>query len=1024
MVKLILALKTGGGGGGGGTDSTPNQFTFNDVSGAILSTVYTSNIITITGIDTASPISIVGGSYSKNGGTYTSGLGTVVNGDTIVVRGTSSGVNSTGVDVTLTVGTVSDTFTITTGVGGGGTQTFVAPFTLRNWKNATSPGFHQWSHAFKKGEFPAGTIPTIDGFADADVQFTRCNFHSDGSLRKSTIWGRRATFTSLQTVSSHGYKAIAGSYNNTGTKALSDFSSLNIKMLFSAVTETPAIISESYTIASPYTYTVANASIFDNDHVVARQGNSYYTRVASSPGTFEYTVTTGGLYTFNAANVGTAMTIEYTTRVTRGSGAFTADFNTFAAVPTRCWKYDIGTVTESWKVWGFATDDAGGAPDTDLVIMFYVTLIKDGAGTIVDHKIAPRIGLFRYNSTTKKRLNYIAKLNVNGIDQYTYTAPALQTIIGTPISGLENNYHSSWMAVRTDNDANEAVPMWVTQIPTLNMKPDIAYLKETGYMPPINPNINPPGINSEYTINPYTPFSHTIFNSQGDATGASAGRAMLPFGAHDVHLFGKMIAGTVTENDYRYQRVCALSAHGLMHHMLSGATRQRPASAGCPGGDASPDIAMSTIPQLLSRTGTAVPGATAGASFTADGLPASTNAYSTSDSNYGALNDASLDWTNGGDAAHLYTYVFGNAFLEGEYYNEECLKEIANNACIRYNGSGINNLGYTNIPNYTQKDWAYGGICQLNPSSGNTPRKFGAAFSAFFQAYLLNGSNEIDYNYWNTAFAQQVEYITQTYAILPADQLAAGVLSAFNFGITKLWMQIFPQQAMCIAYKVTGLSIFYDYANFMTNINREFSVDREVTLGDYETVVTNNSDIPWHPSTNPFLTTSHFRTGSLNAHVTASTDVVRWDFIDSSPVIYYMENGDSIYPIRIGEDDFGAIPAPFVAATPYYIINRDGTTFGITSQLSVTPGGSPINFTSDTSFHFSLYNPTGGNHFTNDWPANWGQTDGTPITATPPHYWKWATGQTDLDAAIANQDTLFASQATKRNNYPSWNVHN
>ncbi len=96
------------------SDSTPDAFSFTDVSGAELSTDTTSAAVTVAGINTAAAISIVGGTYQINGGSFVSSVGTVVSGDTVAVKGTSSGSYSTDVDVVLTIGGVSDTFTITT----------------------------------------------------------------------------------------------------------------------------------------------------------------------------------------------------------------------------------------------------------------------------------------------------------------------------------------------------------------------------------------------------------------------------------------------------------------------------------------------------------------------------------------------------------------------------------------------------------------------------------------------------------------------------------------------------------------------------------------------------------------------------------------------------------------------------------------------------------------------------------------------------------------------------------------------
>ena len=96
-------------------DTTPDQFTFNDLTGQPLSTAVTSNPITVSGINAAAAISVTGGQYSINGGVYTSIAGTVNNGNTVTVRLTSSASYSTTVNATLTIGGVSDTFAVTTG---------------------------------------------------------------------------------------------------------------------------------------------------------------------------------------------------------------------------------------------------------------------------------------------------------------------------------------------------------------------------------------------------------------------------------------------------------------------------------------------------------------------------------------------------------------------------------------------------------------------------------------------------------------------------------------------------------------------------------------------------------------------------------------------------------------------------------------------------------------------------------------------------------------------------------------------
>jgi hypothetical protein len=98
------------------TDTTPDAFTFTDLTGVPLSTVQTSNAVTVNGITAPAAISIVGGEYELNSsGTWSSSSPTTVaNGDTVRVRHTSAATPSTAVDTTLTIGGVSDTFTSTT----------------------------------------------------------------------------------------------------------------------------------------------------------------------------------------------------------------------------------------------------------------------------------------------------------------------------------------------------------------------------------------------------------------------------------------------------------------------------------------------------------------------------------------------------------------------------------------------------------------------------------------------------------------------------------------------------------------------------------------------------------------------------------------------------------------------------------------------------------------------------------------------------------------------------------------------
>ncbi|MCK5478018.1 MAG: hypothetical protein KAI44_03795 [Methylococcales bacterium] len=96
------------------SDSTPDTFSFIDQTGATLGSIVSSNAITVTGINTATAISVSGGEFSVNGASYSSTSSTVNNSDTVTVRLTAASTYNSTTQATLTIGGVSDTFSVTT----------------------------------------------------------------------------------------------------------------------------------------------------------------------------------------------------------------------------------------------------------------------------------------------------------------------------------------------------------------------------------------------------------------------------------------------------------------------------------------------------------------------------------------------------------------------------------------------------------------------------------------------------------------------------------------------------------------------------------------------------------------------------------------------------------------------------------------------------------------------------------------------------------------------------------------------
>ena len=92
----------------------PYAFSFIDQTGVNPNTLISSNSIRIGGINETANISIAGGEYSINGSAFTSINGSIQNMQNVVVRQTSSAEILSTKNATLTIGSSSDTFTVTT----------------------------------------------------------------------------------------------------------------------------------------------------------------------------------------------------------------------------------------------------------------------------------------------------------------------------------------------------------------------------------------------------------------------------------------------------------------------------------------------------------------------------------------------------------------------------------------------------------------------------------------------------------------------------------------------------------------------------------------------------------------------------------------------------------------------------------------------------------------------------------------------------------------------------------------------
>jgi len=155
-------------------DTTPNAFTFTDVTNAEPSTLTTSNTITITGINTTTPVSVTGtgAQISINGGAWGTS-GNITNGQTLAVRLTSSASFATAMTATVNVGGVTDNWSVTTRAAANCANTTM------KWTNASTGPCQAASLAMTHGQNKSVTN-TASGYTG--TRNLSCN---DGTISQS-----------------------------------------------------------------------------------------------------------------------------------------------------------------------------------------------------------------------------------------------------------------------------------------------------------------------------------------------------------------------------------------------------------------------------------------------------------------------------------------------------------------------------------------------------------------------------------------------------------------------------------------------------------------------------------------------------------------------------------------------------------------------------------------------------------------------------------------------------------------------
>jgi len=116
--KMLLDLYNAVGGDSaapGEEDVTPDAFAIDDVSDQEPSAAIESAPVTVSGVDSKTTIDISGGFYSIDGGPFTGAAGVIEVGQEVVVQVKTQPLANTQFDATLTIGGVTEVFSVTTG---------------------------------------------------------------------------------------------------------------------------------------------------------------------------------------------------------------------------------------------------------------------------------------------------------------------------------------------------------------------------------------------------------------------------------------------------------------------------------------------------------------------------------------------------------------------------------------------------------------------------------------------------------------------------------------------------------------------------------------------------------------------------------------------------------------------------------------------------------------------------------------------------------------------------------------------
>ena len=420
-------------------DFTPNTFSFTDLINQAKNTQLTSNEIIIGGIDIPTIISITNGEYKIGIGAWTSANGTITNGQTVTLRGTTPDAFDSTKNITLTIGGVSDIFTIaTTG------NTIPNPFDIANKSNVALSTLIESDGVTIAGLTTASSISVTDG---------------EYSINGGAYTATAGTISNGQTVKVRHTSSASNATPTTTTLTIGGVSDT-----FTATTLTD-------TIPNTFSFTdvsnIALSTLIESNEITV-SGLAVASPISITDG--EYSIN-GGTYTATAGTISNGQTVKVrhtssgsnatptTTTLTIGGISDTFTATTLAdTIPTAFSFTDVSNIPLATLIESNEITVSGLAVTSPISVTGGEYKIGTAEWTSANGTVSNNDTVkVRHTSSVSSDTNITTTLTIGGIsDGFTTTTLPIPTITFNPSSGTTDVGIYTWIQIDFNEDMNNS----------------------------------------------------------------------------------------------------------------------------------------------------------------------------------------------------------------------------------------------------------------------------------------------------------------------------------------------------------------------------------------------------------------------------------------------------------------------------------------------------------------------------------------------------------------------------------------